>query len=399
VPVPPPGPSPLRRLGRHIRRRPDLYLAAVLTIAAAAFLISAGQLRVFPASACVLGFSALIALRRWQPVPIAVAAGLLAAIPQFDHSAYVINNNGTFVCSWAALFLYAYALGSDAPFPLSILGIAALLIGVNLSDGVFNPVPEMLALGPYAAGLAVASRRTTMAQLEQRARELEEEREIFAVQSVRYERARIARELHDIVAHCVSLMVVQANAGERLAATDPELAAQAFASISEAAQQADGEINRLVELLHDSDAGPATPSAGLRIVEELVARAQSSGLAITCQLSGDIDDLSEPGADAAYRLVQEGITNAMKHAPGASMEIQVDGHPEGVEIVVLNGPPLQGASGLESSGGANGLAGMRERVTRCGGTFSAGPTPDGGWRVTARLPHRAGSPLAHSEGT
>ena len=119
---------------------------------------------------------------------------------------------------WAAVFLYSYALGADAPFPLSLVGIVTLLVGVNLSDGGWNPVPEMLAFGPYAAGLAVASRRRASAELEERARELEEEREIFAEQSVRYERARIARELHDIVAHTVSLMVVQANAGERLAA-------------------------------------------------------------------------------------------------------------------------------------------------------------------------------------
>ena len=96
--------------------------------------------------------------------------------------------------------------------PFSLVGLVALLVGVNLSDGGWNPVPEMLALGPYAAGLAVASRRRASAELEVRARELEEEREIFAEQSVRYERARIARELHDIVAHSVSLMVVQANA-------------------------------------------------------------------------------------------------------------------------------------------------------------------------------------------
>ena len=220
--------------------------------------------------------------------PSRCSAGLLIAIPELAGDAATVNANATFVSGWAAVFLYSYALGADAPFPLSLVGIAALLVGSNLSDGGWNPVPEMLALGPYAAGLAVASRRRASAELEVRARELEEEREIFAEQSVRYERARIARELHDIVAHSVSLMVVQANAGERLAAVDPASAAEAFASISEAARQAEAEIDRLVELLNDPV--PAS-SAGLRIVEELVARAQASGLAITCQLRGDIDDL------------------------------------------------------------------------------------------------------------
>ena len=386
----------MRQLWRFCRRRPDAPLAVVLTAGAAGALAAEGQLGDFPGSACILGFCALVALRRWRPVAVAIAAGILVAIPEFAGDAFTVNANDTFVAGWAALFLYSYALGSDAPFPLSLIGIAALLAGVNLSDGGWNPVPEMLAFGPYAGGLAVSSRRRASAELEVRARELEEEREIFAEQSVRYERARIARELHDIVAHSVSLMVVQANAGERLTALDPDSAAEAFTSISEAAHQAEAEIDRLVELLNDPVSGP--PSPGLRIVEELVDRAHASGLAISCQLRGDIDDLCRRGADAAYRMVQEGITNAMKHAPGAPMEVGISGDDGGVEVRVVNGRPLSGSSGLERAGGGHGLAGMRERVTQCGGTFCAGPTPQGGWQLTAHLPHRAPAPLSVAPG-
>ncbi len=376
----------MRRLWRYCRRRPDPFLAALLTAGAAVALGVAGQLGDFPGSVCMLGFCALVALRRWRPVPVAVAAGVLIAIPYFAHDASTIYANATFLSGWAAVFLYAYALGSDASLPLSLLGIAAILVGVNLSDGGWNPVPEMLALGPYAAGLAVASRRRASAELEQRARELEEEREIFAIQSVRYERARIARELHDIVAHSVSLMVVQANAGERLATLDPESAAEALSSISEAARQAEVEIDRLVELL--SDTSPTPPATGLRIVEELIARARTSGMAISCQLRGDIDDLTAGGADAAYRIVQEGITNALKHAPGACIAVTVRGADDGVEVRMVNGPAVSGLSGLERAGGGHGLAGMSERVTQCGGIFAAGPTPPGGWELVARFPHR-----------
>ena len=330
----------------------------------------------------MLGFCALVALRRWRPVPVAVAAGVLIAIPYFAHDASTIYANATFISGWAAVFLYAYALGSDASLPLSLLGIAAMLVGVNLSDGGWNPVPEMLALGPYAAGLAVASRRRATAELEQRARELEEEREIFAIQSVRYERARIARELHDIVAHSVSLMVVQANAGERLATLDPESAAEALSSISEAARQAEVEIDRLVELL--SDTSPTPPATGLRIVEELVARARTSGMAISCQLRGDIDDLTAGGADAAYRIVQEGITNALKHAPGASIEVTVRGADDGVEVRMVNGPRCLRPLGL----------GARRRWPRSGrNARTSDPVrrhirrrPDAAWRVGAGGP-------------
>jgi signal transduction histidine kinase len=383
-------------LGGFCLRWADPLLALVLTVGAAGALVAQGQLGELPGSLCVLGFCALVAGRRWHPVAIGVLAGLLIAIPEFAGDAATVNANGTFVSGWAAVFLYSYALGADAPFPLSLVGIVALLVGVNLSDGGWNPVPEMLAFGPYAAGLAVASRRRASAELEERARELEEEREIFAEQSVRYERARIARELHDIVAHSVSLMVVQANAGERLAAVDPTGAAEAFTSISEAARQAEVEIDRLVELLND--AVPASASPGLRIVEELVARAQASGLAITCRISGDIDDLSGNGADAAYRMVQEGITNAMKHAPGAPIAVVVRGG-GGVEVSVTNGPPRPGSSGLERSGGGQGLAGMRERITQSGGCIEAGPTFGGGWQLRAHLPRRSAPlPAARTEG-
>jgi signal transduction histidine kinase len=386
----------MRRVGGFCLRWADPLLAIVLTGGAAGALAAQGQLSDVPGSLCVLGFCALVAGRRWRPVTVAVLAGLLIAIPEFAGDAATVNANGTFVSGWAALFLYSYALGGDAAFPLSLVGIVTLLAGVNLSDGGWNPVPEMLALGPYAAGLAVASRRRASAELEVQARELEEEREIFATRSVRYERARIARELHDIVAHSVSLMVVQANAGERLAAVDPAGAAEAFTSISDAARQAEVEIDRLVELLNDALPAPCSP--GLRIVEELVARAQASGLAITCQLNGGIDDLSRNGADAAYRMVQEGITNAMKHAPGASIVVAVRGGDDGVDVSVTNGPPRPGSSGLERSGGCQGLAGMRERITQSGGSIEAGSTARGGWQLRAHLPHRAASlPAARAE--
>ena len=377
----------MRRLWRYCRHRPDPFVAALLTAGAALALGVQGQLGELPGSICVLGFCALVALRRWRPVAVAVAAGVLIAIPHFAHDAPTVYANATFFSGWVAVFLYSYALGSDEAFPFSLVGIAAILVGINLSDGGWNPVPEMLAFGPYAAGLAVASRRRASAELEQQARELEEEREIFAIQSVRYERARIARELHDIVAHSVSLMVVQAIAGERLATLDPESAAEALSSISEAAELAEVEIDRLVELL--SDSSPALSAAtGLRIVEEPSRELRASGVAISCQLRGDIDDLTEGCADAAYRIVQEGITNTMKHAPGASIDVLLRGRDDGVEVQVVNGPAASGGSGLERAGGGHGLAGMRERVTQCGGTLVAGPTQQGGWQLLARFPHR-----------
>jgi signal transduction histidine kinase len=381
-------PDRLRRAGGWCRDRFDIALAVALTVACAASLAGQGLLArpdAWLTSASVLASAALLGWRRHRPVPLAIAVGALMAFPTFTRYASAIDSTDNFgVAQVVTVFLFAYALGADVPWRWSLLGLAPLTAGFALTAGEFNPLAEMLTVGPWLAGLAVASRRRAEARLEGRAYELEREREIFAVHSVRYERARIARELHDIVAHSVSLMVVQAGAGEHLARQDPARAAEAFDSITDAARQAEAEIARLVELLDTSP--PAVPSAGLRIVDELVRRVRASGLAISCQFSGDSDDLSEMVAQTAYRLVQESVTNAIKHAPGAPIDIMVRGRTDAIEIEIADRPGAGARSGLEGAGGGHGLAGMRERVARCGGTFAAGPTPDLGWRVAARLP-------------
>jgi signal transduction histidine kinase len=374
--------------GKWSRDWLDLLAAVVLTAATAVIMAIyglLGSLGTLPSCLSILGFMVLVAWRRNHPVAVAAAAGALVALPELGaHAAAVYGIDAISVPALAALFLYAYALGSYCPWARSLIGLVPLTAGFAVIQGYFNPFIEMATVGPWLGGLAVSSRRQVADQLEVRARELEEEREIFALQSVRYERARIARELHDIVAHSVSLIVVQASAGERLAARDPDGAAEAFESIGDAAKQAEDEIDRLVDLLDTSL--PPAPSVGLRIVEELVDRAQASGLRVTCQLSGDNDALSEPATEAVYRLVQEALTNAMKHAPGAPIDVAVRGKLDAVEVEVDNQQARGSLGALEGSGGGHGLDGMRERVLRCGGSFEAGATTAGGWRVTASLP-------------
>lgn len=333
---------------------------------------------------CLIGVSALVAFRRRRPVLVAVIVGVLLAIPSLTSDSSQAYNSVASLPALPAVFLYAYALGSQCAWPVSLVGLVPLTAGFALTAGTWNPLMEMVTVGPWLCGIVVASRRRTAEQLEVRTRELEDERELFGQQAVRYERARIARELHDIVAHCVSLMVVQANAGEQLARQDPGGAAEAFESISEAARQTDAEIDRLVELLATSSA-PGSP-AGLRIVDELARRARASGLRVSCQLVGDSDDLAEQSAETAYRVVQESITNAMKHAPGAPIEISVRGEIDAVHIEVRNPPATGRDAMLGAVGGGNGLAGMRERIGSCGGSLLAGPTTDRGWVVRARLP-------------
>jgi signal transduction histidine kinase len=376
-----------------LRRRADEIAAALLTASAATILGAEGLLTspdALPACLCTLAFCALVGARSRHPVAVGLIGGVLLALPTVLGDASQINNSAVALPGILAVFLIAYSLGTTRPWAHSLLGLASLTIGVNTtSSSGFNPLFEMVTIAPWLGALVVSSRRRLATDLEARARELEEEQEIFSVASVRYERARIARELHDIVAHCISLMVVQAGAGERLAQSDPDGATKAFALIAEAGREAEGEIDCLVEFL--AGAAPTAPLPGLRIVEGLVGRVRASGLTVSCNFIGECEDLAEESADAAYRPVQEAVTNAMKHAPGAPIDITVQGNIETVSVEVVNRPARSAPAALAGSGGAHGLAGMRERIARCGGTVTAGSTTLGGWHVVAELPRR---PLA-----
>ncbi len=385
------------RLWRSCRGRGDEIAAALLIATAAGILAATGLLSsALPASLSVLAFFALVGARSRHPIFVGLVGGVLLALPTVMHDASQVNNSALALPGLVAVFLIAYSLGAHCRWGPSLIGLASLTVGVNTtSNNGFNPLFEMVTVGPWLVGLVVSSRRRMATELEARARELEEEREMFAVASVRYERARIARELHDIVAHCISLMVVQAGAGERLVESDPAGATKAFASIADAASEAEVEIDRLVEFLGPS--APHGPQTGLRIVEGLVDRARASGITVSCTFVGECEDLAEGSADAAYRLVQEAVTNAIKHAPGAPIDITIEGNVGTVSVDVVNGPARFAPSLLVGAGGGHGLAGMRERAARCGGTFSAGPTAPGGWRVTADLPRRALSTGAQSE--
>jgi signal transduction histidine kinase len=360
-------------------------LIASATIIVAA--VAAGRpAAVAAVTACLAGAGLVVWWRRRFPVTVAVVAAVLLVVPLLVPGGVIVASGPAGDPAGAAVFLIALALGADCRWRRSLWGLVPLTAAMGANGSGFNPFLEMLTIGPWLAGLVVASRRRVGEQLELRARELDEERDLFAVVSVRYERARIARELHDVVAHCVSLMVVQANAGVYLVKSDPASAAESFDSISDTARQASAEIERLVAVLGTSSS--ARPPAGLRIVEDLARRVRDSGLRVTCRLTGDTEGLSEPAVETVYRLVQEAITNAMKHAPGAPIEIRLEGRGASILVEVTNQPAAGVRSGLEDTGGGHGLDGMRERVRRCGGTFCAGLTAAGSWRVQATLPRR-----------
>ncbi len=309
----------------------------------------------------VLVYAAALAVRRRWPVAAAAVtcAAFLTVRPLgLDHTL----GSSLAIFTWTP-FLLAYALGTIAGFAAGLAGVVLLTTGLQVGNQAFNPFLVMITFGPWLAGRIILSRRRLTDQLEARNSQLRAERELFARQAVRYERARIARELHDIVAHCVTVMVVQAGAGQRLA---------------------DTEIGKLAGLLGGE--APSGTSPRLHMVEELVRQASHTGLAVSCRFVGACDELAPAASEAAYRVVQEALTNALKHAPGAPVDITICDKGADMEVDVVNAAPRQRPSGLERSGDGRGLAGMRDRVAACGGSVTAGKTPAGGWRVSALLP-------------
>jgi signal transduction histidine kinase len=306
----------------------------------------------------------------------------------------------------AALWLMAAFLGDHGWLPETALGIMALLATVAalgwsgragwvvalcliayvfvfwLAIGNQSEVAlAMLTVPGFLAGTVFRLRREAADALALRGRELEEERELFADLALRNERARIASELHDIVGHAISVMVIQAAAGQRLVDSDPARARQAFAAIAESARQGREDLRRLVELLGGTEvAGP-----DLSLIEEVVTRAARGGLDVSCRFEGDRDGVAVPTAHVAFRVVQESLTNALRYAPGAPVRVLVSGSGRGLTVGVENDPSVQERPDLSGTG--RGLIGLRERVQQLGGQLLAGPTPGGGWLVEATLPN------------
>jgi signal transduction histidine kinase len=368
--------------------RSDLLLAAIVVVWVLVDLSLVARTgdRHWMVLVFALPYAAALGVRRRWPVPAAaVACAALAAVWPLGLAPAV--NGALTIPFFLTPFLFAYSLGAGAGLVVGLAGSVLLAVCLQLSNaGVFNPLGLMLTIGPWLVGRVVLSRRKLAEQLQARNEELRAEQELFAAESVRYERARIARELHDIVAHCLSVMVVQASAGQRVAVADRDGVAEALESVAEAAAQAQTEVGRLVELLSGGPTGPAGPPPGLAMVDELVRRASGSGLAVSCRFAGSCDRLAPAASEAAYRVVQEALTNALKHAPGAPVDITVRSQGAEVAVDVVNAPGRQRPSGLERSGGGFGLAGMRDRVAACGGSLTCGPTQAGGWRVSALLP-------------
>lgn len=280
---------------------------------------------------------------------------------------------------------------ASAVFPVVILLGSAVVLTV--SGDVYAwlvRVGGLVVLGvfPWLVGRYRWQRVRLVESGWERAARLEERQRIVAEQARLRERARIAGDVHDSVGHQLSLAALTASSLEVAADLDERHRAAATAvreSIATAAEQ----LRDIIDLLRDED-DPASTAPGGERIGDLVARAAAAGVAVDLAVDGDVEAVEPPRYRAAYRAVQEAITNATKHAPGAEVRVRLRGLEDETRVVVTNGPPAEPASDL--AGGGRGLAGLRERVRLVGGTLRAGPH-EGGYRVVVRLP-RAGGVLA-----
>lgn len=281
--------------------------------------------------------------------------------------------------TFAALCSLAWRLAAVATTVVGVC-VSLLVPGKPLLSVALVAIPFVAA---YALGTSARARRDRIAMLEERGRRLDEEHAAAADR----ERARIAREMHDILAHSISLIVVQAEAGPVAVRSDPSRAEAAFDAIADTGREALAQLRRTLGMLR-SHGIDRVPQPDLEALPALVAGARESGLVTSLHENGGRRPVPAEVALAAYRIVQESLTNTLKHAAASRVSVRLDWRDAALDVEVSDdgrGPSPN------TGGGGHGLAGMRERVGACGGNLTAGRGPDGsGFRVFATLPLVAG---------
>lgn len=263
---------------------------------------------------------------------------------------------------------------------LAVAAGAALLVGSVLLTGSADIAATVVfSVPPYLMGRLVRLRKNAERGLRIRVRELEDERALYSELAVQAERGRIAGELHDLVGHALSVMVIQAAAGQRLVGSPA--ADDALTAIAVAARQGEDDLARLQDLIAEGN----TPGGALPLIDAMIERARAGGMAV--QYTGVDDQVPAPIGHLAYRIVQESLTNALRHAPGAWVDAKLGVRTDRLQISVESGPATAGAPSVLPGGGA-GLLGLSERVAAVGGTFRTAATARAGWQVVAELPLR-----------
>jgi signal transduction histidine kinase len=372
----------------------DAVAALVLSVGALVdvrALDTGSPVKVGAAAALALACTLSVAARRSTPVAAATVA--LASATAYQ----VLARDPRFTFEPYAVLLVMYLLGrtelDGRRLPRAVLVAAAVAFAVIAASthggpGLALSAFGIFAVGPYSAGAFVARRARAAAELEGRIELLVSERELRTRQAAADERLRLARELHDVAAHCLTEMVVQAGAARMVLSRDLSAAEAALRAVHDSGQATIAELTRLVEDSQNTDVEERSRLLGL--VAEIAREDGGAAVSVT----GESITIPGPVDVVAWSVLREAWTNAARHAPGSSLVLTIDVRPDVLELSVVNGsvPPGRHASYPAVQPGGYGLIGMRERVTSIGGTFGSRPTRDGGYAVHAELPMTSQQP-------
>lgn len=380
-----------------------LVLVVGLPSVAGATAIGTNSISAVVGSITSLGMPAVLAWRRTRPVHSAVALYAMALL----HVLTGLLLTGSDVLIFVSLYsitVYGPVWARRTALGSAFLG-CLIVGGWNFVTAVPSGFFERLVVGGMITGMVSAMvlaawaiglmRRARLVQIEtlaERADRLERERDQQSQIAAAAERARIAREMHDIVAHSLSVIIAQADGGRYAAATSPEAATHALTTISETGRDALADMRKLLGVLRNDTGGEEalTPQPAQADLEELVAHVQAAGLSVSLVRMGTARVLPPGAGLTIYRIAQESLTNILKHGgPGASATMLVQWTP--ASLVLQVDDDGRGAAAT-SDGAGHGVLGMRERAQMLGGTLSAGPRPGGGFRVRAEIPVPAGAP-------
>jgi signal transduction histidine kinase len=372
----------------RLRRPPwlDVGLAAAFLLMTVAEALLSPDVA-SPVRHVVIGGVAMASLAWRRQAPLLVGAIVIV-------SNVLVNPAGEF-STLLSLVLVCFTIGSQSPPPRTYVGIAvvyAVFVAVSIADGL---EPSDLAaglvffIGPWAVGIALKDRIQRSEAAEARAARLEREREAEAARAAAEERTRIARELHDIVSHSISVVTIQTQAVRRRLGPDHQAEADDLAAVEATAREALAEMRRLFGVLRaDGATASLTPQPGLSELDRLVTSVSSDDLRVRMQVEGDPIDLP-PGVDlAAYRIAQEALTNTVRHSGATEATVLLRYQPTRLDIEVEDNGHGLATDGVNRQPGhpGHGLVGIRERVALYDGTVDLGASPTGGVRLAASLP-------------
>jgi signal transduction histidine kinase len=379
----PPRPRhPRLRRGRFDLVEITDVIIALICFAAASSVLSGDEATLHHSRGFVVVLLAFItaaplALRTRFPLAAWVASTLAAIATTFVITPSILFSGGYLVLFVLINGLCLYSVTVRCRPRITVAATATIVIGAAILDPGSGVVAVFLTALPVLLGAVVRQRRSGERQL------AEQELRHSGERALLEERQRIARELHDVVAHHMSVIAIQAEAAPYKIADPPPELVESFGDIRASALAGMSELRRVLGVLRTGGQDTAPPP-GLADLDSLLDSARSGGVSVTATCSGDPVPLPEGVDLSAYRIVQEALSNAMRHAPGSNVQVLVAYRPDGLALDVCNDQVL--ASSVVLPGGGHGIIGMRERATMLGGSLDAGPTGDGGFHVAAVLP-------------